>query len=203
MVLSSPLRKFTLTVHVVASVGWLGALAAFFAHAVAGSLTRDELMLQATAMAMGLIAWFVILPLSITSFVTGLVQAFGTAWGLLRHYWVIFKLALTVVATGVLLLKLGPIDALAEAATKAAFASADYSGLRISLLVHAAGGLVVLLAAVTLAILKPAGRTPFHGLATPMPRWVKVSVSVLAVLLVLLVLMMLGGEHGPGAHVPR
>ena len=40
MRLSQPLRKLLLTVHVVASVGWLGALAAFLAVA-ATALSRD------------------------------------------------------------------------------------------------------------------------------------------------------------------
>ena len=37
-----------------------------------------------------------------------------------------------------------------------------------------------------------------------MPRWVKVSGIVVAVLVILVVLMMLlaGGSHGPGRHIP-
>jgi hypothetical protein len=37
---------------------------------------------------MGLTAWLVIMPLSVATLVSGLVQALGTTWGLLRHYWV-------------------------------------------------------------------------------------------------------------------
>jgi hypothetical protein len=106
---------------------------------------------------MGITAWFVILPLSLTSFATGLIQALGTAWGLLRHYWIVFKLLLTALATIVLLLKLGPIGYLADAATGAAFSSADLPGLKMSLMIHAGGGLLVLLTAATLAVYKPTG----------------------------------------------
>ena len=42
MTMTAPLRKLTLTAHVTASVGWLGALAVFFAHALA-SLTAIPL----------------------------------------------------------------------------------------------------------------------------------------------------------------
>lgn len=196
MILTASVRKLTLVAHVTASVGWFGALAVFFAHALAGLLADDEQIVRAAALAMGLAAWFVILPLSLASLATGLVQALGTAWGLFRHYWIAFKLLLTVVATLVLLLKLAPIDALADAASAATFSSADLMGLRTSLTIHAGGGLLVLLAATVLAIYKPAG-----SIGSPnVPRWVKVVGVAAAVLVVLVVAMIAGGGHGPGAH---
>jgi hypothetical protein len=160
-------------------------------------MTRDEQMVRATSLAMGLTAWFVIVPLSFASVITGLVQALGTAWGLFRHYWVVFKLSLTVVATTVLLLKLAPISYLADMAAQTTFSSADLVGLRTSLMVHAAGGLLMLLAAAALAIYKPAGLT--QGTSTP--RWVKVLGVIVLVLIALVGIMMLAGGHGPGAHV--
>jgi hypothetical protein len=41
------LRKFTLTTHVTASVGWLGAVAAYLTPAVAGVASEDAQMLRA------------------------------------------------------------------------------------------------------------------------------------------------------------
>lgn len=38
------------------------------------------------------------------SFASGLLQSLGTPWGLFRHYWVIVKLSISVLATTVLLL---------------------------------------------------------------------------------------------------
>jgi len=77
-----------LTTHVLSSIGWFGALLAFLAHRIASLTSSDPNLVRSVCIAMALIAWFVILPLSLASFVTGLVQALGTAWGLLRHYWV-------------------------------------------------------------------------------------------------------------------
>jgi hypothetical protein len=188
------LRKLALTAHVSASVGWLGALAVFLAHALASSLSEDAQIVRAASLAMALSAWFVILPLSVASLITGLVQALGTAWGLFRHYWVLFKLLLTAVATIVLLLKLQPISSLAEAAAQPAFSSGDLVGLRTSLAVHAVGGLLVLLAAATLAVYKPAGRTRYGT-----PRWAKVFGVIVIALVLLIVAMILGGGHGPGS----
>ena len=217
MIMTRPLRKLTLTVHVIASVGWVGALAVFLAHAVASLISRDEQVVRAASLAMDVTAWFVILPLSLAALTTGLVQGLGTKWGLFRHYWVLFKLLLTAAATTVLLLKLGPIDRLADAATEPTFPGADLIGLPASLLVHAAGGLLVLVAATVLAIYKPAGMTRYgarkareHDSAgaepgleqvTTTPLWVKVFGAIVILLMLLVSVMLLGGNHGPGAHL--
>jgi len=210
MTMTPSLRKLALTAHVSTSVGWLGALAVFLAHAVASVVSQDVQMVRAASLAMGLTAWFVILPLSLASLITGLVQAFGTAWGLFRHYWIVFKLLLTAVATIVLLLKLGPISTLADTAAQTTFSSGDLTGLRTSLLVHAAGGLLVLLAAATLAVYKPPGMTRYGmrkegglGSAATAPRWVKVFGVIVIALVLLVAIMMLAGTHGPGVHGDR
>jgi len=179
MTMTPALRKLTLTTHVTASVGWLGALAVFLAHAIASLFSQDEQMVRYVSIAMGLTAWFVILPLSLASLLAGVVQALGTAWGLYRHYRVLFKFLLTAAATGVLLLKLGSIGYLADAASEPAFLSADLVGLRTSILVHSIGGLLVLLAVVTLL-----GSN--LGAATNTPLWVKVFGAIVALLTLML-----------------
>jgi hypothetical protein len=196
-------RKLALTAHVSTSIGWLGALAVFLAHAAAGYHSTDIDTVRAMSIAMGAAAWLVILPLAVASLVTGVVQALGTAWGLVRHYWVLFKLLLTVVATAVLLLKLGPISVLADAARQAGFGAGDHSGLRLSLLLHAGGGMLTLLAIAVLAIWKPVGVTPFGGLPggdAPMPAWVKAFGFVVLLFTLAMVGMLLAGGHGPGMH---
>lgn len=217
MIMSPSLRKLALTTHVIASVGWVGALAVFLAHAIASLTSQDPLIARAACLAMGLTAWFVIFPLSLASTITGILQALGTAWGLFRHYWVLAKLFLTLFATAVLLLKLAPISALADAAAGSTFSPADLLGARVSLLLHASGGLLVLLTVATLAIYKPQGLTrfgirkqrelrgvesgsAFEGVAV-MPRWVKVFGIIAIVLILVLAVMMLGGQHGPAAHM--
>lgn len=85
-------RKFALTAPVTASVGWLGAVAGFLALAIAGLTSQDPQRVRAAYLAMDMIGWFVIVPLSLASLVTGVIQSLGTTWGLFRHYWVLFKL---------------------------------------------------------------------------------------------------------------
>ncbi len=155
-------RKAALTAHITSSVGWLGSVAAFLALAVAGLISQDELTVRAVYVAMEVLGWAVLVPLAVASFVTGLVQSLGTSWGLFRHYWVLFKLAITVLATAILLLYTSTLGYLADAASGPA-AGGHLSALpSASPILHSGAALVVLLVAAVLSVYKPRGLTP-HG----------------------------------------
>ena len=155
------LRQFALTLHVASSVGLLGTIAAFLALVVAGLTSQDAPMVRAAYLAMPLIARFVIVPLTLASLLTGLVQSLGTAWGLFRHYWVLVKLLLTAFAAMVLLLKIELIDDAARLATAATLPRAELHAAGIQLALHAIGGLLVLLVPTILSVYKPPGLTRY------------------------------------------
>ena len=111
-------RKLALTVHITTSVGWFGAVVGFLALAVAGLISQDAQVVRGAYLAMDLITWFVIVPFCLASLLTGIVQSLGTPWGLLRHYWVLAKLILTVLATLILLLHTQPISYMANIAAE-------------------------------------------------------------------------------------
>lgn len=159
--MSPTVRKLSLTLHVTASLGWMGAVLVFLALALVGLTSTQSELVRASYIAMDLSAWNVIIPLSLASLFTGIVQSLGTPWGLIRHYWVLFKLLITVVATAVLLLQIAPIGFVASEAAATTLASSDLREARISLIVHAAGGMAVLLVATGLSVFKPRGLTPF------------------------------------------
>jgi predicted permease len=161
MTMTSGLRKFALTAHVTSSVDLLGSIAAFLALAVAGLTSQDKQMVRAAYLAMALIARFVIVPLAFGSLLTGLIQSLGTPWGLFRHYWVLMKLLLTVFAAIVLLVKMELIGYAARLAAETTLSRADLRAARIQLMVHAAGGLLVLLVAEVLSVYKPLGITRY------------------------------------------
>jgi hypothetical protein len=140
------LRKLALTAHVTFSVGWLGAVVAYLAVAIACLVSRDAEMMHSGFSAMELIGWFVIVPLSLAALLSGLVQSLGTEWGLFRYYWVLVKFALTAGAV-IILLKHMP------AVSRGHGAQAE--------VVHAGGGLLVLLTTTTLSVFKPWGRTRY------------------------------------------
>jgi len=155
------LRKFALTIHVISSVGLLGAIACFLALAVAGLTSQNDQIVRAAYLAMELIARFVIVALAFASLLSGLIQSLGTQWGLFRHYWVLAKLLLTVFATVVLLAKMELISYAARLSAETTLPRADLSAAGIQLLVHAAGGLLVLLVPAVLSICKPSGMTRY------------------------------------------
>jgi hypothetical protein len=162
MIMSSGVRKFALTAHVTSSVGWIGAVAGFLALAVAALVTEDAQRVRATYLAMELTAWFVIVPLSLASLLSGLVQSLGTVWGLFRHYWVLFKLLINLFATILLLMYMQTLGYFAGAVADTTLSSADVLALRsISPVLHAGAALFLLLVATTLAVYKPRGVTPY------------------------------------------
>jgi uncharacterized membrane protein len=162
MALSPRLRKLALTTHVTASVAWLGAVVAFLALSVAGLTSQDPQTVQGAYLVMELTAWVVLAPLSLASLATGLVCSLGSAWGLFRHYWVLFKLAINLVATIVLLLYMQTLEHLGDVAAATTLSGNGLRGLRDpSPVLHAAAALLLLLVATTLAVYKPRGLTRY------------------------------------------
>lgn len=151
-------RKFALTAHVISSVGWLGAVLAFLALTISGLSSQEVQTVRVVYVAARPITLFAIVPLALASFLTGLVQSLGTKWGLVRHYWVLFKLLLTVLATLVLLQYTETVSYFAVATVEM---DESYLGGLWSYLLHAAGGLLLLLLTTMLSIYKPRGMTPW------------------------------------------
>jgi hypothetical protein len=110
---------------------------------------------------MELIGWFVIVPLSFAALLSGLVQSLGTEWGLFRHYWILAKFLLTIGGITILVLHMGTLSRMAGVAAETTLSRADLRPPRIQLVVHAGGGLLVLLATTTLSVYKPWGRTSY------------------------------------------
>jgi hypothetical protein len=154
-------RKLGLTAHVSSSVGWFGSVSAFLVLAVSGLASQDAQTVRAAYLAMDLIGWFVIVPLSLASLLTGVIQSLGTQWGLFRHYWVLVKLLITVFATFLLLIHMQPVGHLARVVAEKTLADGELAGLRIQLVADAGAALFALLVAAVLSVYKPRGRTPY------------------------------------------
>jgi hypothetical protein len=152
------LRRVTLAVHVICSVGWIGAAAAYLALGLAAELSERGAMVRAAWLAMQLIGWSVIVPLGCLAFLTGVLIALGTPWGLLRHYWVLIAFGLTSFALVILVLHMPAVSATAELAEQ----SDDAAVLRLGGdVLHPAGGLLVLIFVAVLNIYKPRGLTGY------------------------------------------
>lgn len=151
-------RKAVLSVHVVASVGWLGVHGSMLAlvwAAVAGPGGRE-----AALGAAGLLSGLLVPPLSLVALASGLVLSLGTPWGLLRHSWVAAKLVLTLLLVVGSNLGIGPAVRALAADPGAAAGSEPASALGALSV-----SFTVLLATVLLSTVKPFGRIGGSGRA--------------------------------------
>jgi hypothetical protein len=161
MIMPPGLRKIALTAHITFSLGWFGAVAAFLALALVGMASQDRELVRAAYLVMGVITWFVIVPLAFVSLLSGVVSSLFTKWGLFRYYWVLMKLVITTLATLVLLVHTRPIDLLALAAAKTAVLGTGLFEAQREMVIASGATLVVLLVLTVLSVYKPRGLTPY------------------------------------------
>ncbi|WP_258060912.1 DUF2269 domain-containing protein [Arthrobacter sp. 4R501] len=141
----------------MSSLGWAGAVAVFVVLDIAALTSTDPQLGRLLWLALQAAAWSLLVPLAFSSLLTGVLLALGTVWGLFRHYWVLFKLVLTLVATVVLVVYTQTIQTVAGMVRDPAMSGMDLP----SALLHTGGGLVVLLLTTILAIYKPHGMTRY------------------------------------------
>ncbi len=144
-------------VHIVLSVGWLGAVVSFLALTVWGIVVPDPRVVATAYLAAEPVVRFAIVPLGLGALLSGIIQSVGSPWGLFDYYWVLFKLMFTAVALVVLLQYVPTVSYFAR------LAAGDLNnpaGLW-SYLLHSAGGLLILLLNTVLGVYKPPGLTPW------------------------------------------
>lgn len=194
--MTSSFRKLGLMAHVVFSVGWIGAVGAFLALAIA-ALSGGQEVSRAAYLAMNVVGQDVLIPFSVLSLISGVVQSLGTRWGLFKHYWVVVKLVLTIVATVALFLH--QFTAVAEAAKLAAGAGSvalravSLRQLGVQLRGDAGLALLLLLIATALAVYKP------WGLIGRISRSLKLCLAAAVAILVGFVALHLSGRS-PHQH---
>src|SRR5262245_55689217 len=159
MMMSPAVRKFTYTPHITSSVGWIGAVLVFIALAALALTSQNEATVRGAYLVMAPAAWFALVPLAHASLLTGIVLSLGTTWGLIRHYWVVLKLGITVFCTVILMIYMGTFRQMAGIA---ADPIVDLDTVRnASPLLHAGMALMLLLATTVLGVYKPFGMTPY------------------------------------------
>jgi hypothetical protein len=155
------LRKLVLVTHVTASLGWVGAVVVFLTISMIALSTDDITTMRGIYLVMEPIAWYVLVPLSFVSLITGIIQGLGTQYGLFRQYWVLYKLVITAFSTVILLIFA------AQSTSMFADWAASEEAVEMGMLPtsnpyqHAMLALAGLLVATVLGIYKPRGLTPF------------------------------------------
>ena len=140
------------------SIGWIGAVMGYLALGITAATSASVSTVRSAWIGMEITGWFVIVPLAITSLLTGLLISLGTRWGLFRHYWVLISFALTLFSTVILILHMPTVSALAAAAQTAEGAALSALGGDVA---HPGIGLVILLSVQVLNVFKPRGLTPY------------------------------------------
>ena len=151
-------RKLALSAHLTSSLGWIGTVIAYLGLGVAAVSTEDVGTIRAAWIAMELIGWYLIVPLAVTSLITGLLMALGTKWGLFRHYWVLISFFLTLLSTGILVLHMPTVTATVAVVRQAEGPALEALG---GDLLHPGIGLMILLVVQILNIYKPQGMTRY------------------------------------------
>jgi hypothetical protein len=204
MTLTPRIRKAAFLTHVTCSLGWLGAVVAYLSLAWSGLRGTDVELARSAYLSMERIGWSVIVPLSVATLISGLIQSLGTEWGLFRHYWITAKFLMASVGSLILLVHMRTVGQMAGFARTASLSTGDFGDIRISLVVHAVGGLLLLLTATTLSIYKPWGMTPYgrrkvvNIVSTPVSR--RGIYIVLGIIGVVLLLLLLHHVAGSGAR---
>jgi hypothetical protein len=128
-------------VHITASVGWLGVNGAVVGLEIARRATGDVAGQAGASAAIASLAWWGLVPMVAVSLLTGLALSASTVWGLFRYWWIIGKIVSVFVLT---------------------ITGAVAIALQAPTLAPRTLALLCLLAAVTLSVFKPWGRTR-HG----------------------------------------
>ncbi|MGC5319207.1 hypothetical protein ACPXB5_10760 [Micromonospora arida] len=145
-------RKALLTLHLVTSLGWLGADLVLLTLGIAVQRGADPAVVYPV---MALVGTMLFAPLSVLVWLIGVASSLLTPWGLLRHRWVLVKLLLTTVMVGLVLFLLTP-NLRHAGAVGAALPARD----RTDLVIAPAVSTSLMIIATVLSTYKPWGRRP-------------------------------------------
>ncbi|MEU7928059.1 hypothetical protein [Micromonospora sp. NPDC049801] len=154
-------RKALLTLHLVTSLGWLGADLVLLTLGIAAQRGADPAVVYPVA---GLVGTVLFAPLSVLVWLVGVASALLTPWGLLRYRWVVIKLVITTVMVGLVLFLLTP-NLRHAAALGAALPTRD----RADLVIAPAVSTSLMIIATVLSTYKPWGRRPAGGTTRDRP----------------------------------
>jgi hypothetical protein len=163
--LSPALRKAVLVLHIVTAISWMGVDIALLALLITARTTDDPALVASGFTAVRMIVPVAVPPLSLGILATGLFLGLGTRWGVLRYWWVVVKLLLSLVMTALVFVSLVPaVNTIAVAAPGTISADAlraSLGALPTMLLFPPVVSFLMLGVAAVLSIFKPWHQTPW------------------------------------------
>jgi hypothetical protein len=137
-------RQGLLVVHVLSSVGWFGLAITVAFCGLVGRSRGDLAFYEVIRSTLGLSV-----PLGLTAAASGVALSLTTRWGLLRHWWIVAKQAITIAVIVTDVAVVGP-----------EMAEAIDTGRATAMPGPVFAHCVVLAIATALSIVKPRARTP-------------------------------------------
>ena len=150
-------RRLVLLVHLVCSLGWLGADVVLGVLAVTGFTSDDPFLVAASYTALHTFAVPVLATLGLGSLASGVLLGLGSRWGVVRTRWLLVKLVINLVLVALVPVLLQP--QVAEVATLVRAAAPGLGRGPRNLLFPAFVSGTALLVASVRAIWKPWGPT--------------------------------------------
>ncbi|MDP9239066.1 MAG: DUF2269 family protein [Actinomycetota bacterium] len=157
-------RRLLRLSHVIAALAWLGVDVVLGVLAVTAFTSDDPGTIAACYIALHTFAAPLLLVFGLTTLVTGLVLSISGGFGLIRYWWVLVKLVINLILSGLVLIALQPrlTDAAAEATRIDATLIDRLGRIPTDLLFPAFVSGAAIIAASLLGTFKPWGRTPFR-----------------------------------------
>jgi hypothetical protein len=163
--LTPAMRKSVMVLHAITGIGWMGVDIALFVLLITARTTDDATLVVSGFNAIRIIVPVAVPPLSLGILVTGLILGWGTPWGLVRHWWVLVKLILSLIMTVLVFLSLVPaassIPVLSATPMSADAVRAGLGSLPTQLMFPPIVSFLMLGVATILSIFKPWRRTPW------------------------------------------
>ncbi len=156
--LSPRWRKVMLTLHVAVSVGWLGSAYGMVVLGLVAWGNSDPLIRYGAYVALHDSDRLIMIPGSLAALATGLIVSLFTQWGLVKHFWVLTKLTLTVSAMVFAALYVSQKATQAMALTDHG-AQVSVGSLGWQVVLGSVVMVVILATNTTLSVFKPWGRT--------------------------------------------
>lgn len=156
------IRRGVLALHIIAAGAWIGIDVMVAVLVGVGRFGDDPATRSAAYQAIGRFAVAPMLTAALACLATGLLLGLATKWGLVRYWWVLIKLIITVALCTLIVVALRPgMDEVTAAGVAIGDGRRPLTALD-SLFFPPAVSLSALSAAVLLSTYKPWGRTRRH-----------------------------------------
>lgn len=160
MRLSRRARRFTLFLHLLVALSWIGVDLVLGVLSFTGLTTDDPRTMAIAYTGISMFGVPLLLTLGLSTLATGAVLGLGTRYGLLRYWWVAVKLVLNLVLTALVLVALRPTlqDGAAASAVVDATLPDRLSQVRFNMVFPPLVSTTALVFAAWLGTYKPWGR---------------------------------------------